>query len=1225
MVEHDLDCLKASDAIIELGPESGAKGGEVIFNGPIDDWRGIKIEPKLESHFESSLPANWPVLSIKNATARNLKGFDLSIPLNSLVAISGPSGSGKSSLIHEVLESAFQRYRLKLNDPKENLVTGFEQINQFLLVDQSPIARSPRGNIATYSGIWDTVRDLLASTEKAQELALSRSAFSFNVDRGRCVACSGAGFVREDMQFLSDVYLPCDSCLGKRFQASVLSVEYKGKSVDQLLEISVEEAAELFATHSKISLLCEVLISLGLGYLRLGHPLSELSGGEAQRLKLVPYIAKDNSQKNLFIFDEPTTGLHAKDVERLVALFKLLRTKGHSIICIEHNLALLTASDWLIDLGPDGGDGGGYLLMQGTPKNFAEYSDSELGSTARFISEFVAQTKPKLKMLRPTKSSAAKQIEIRGAREHNLKNIDIDLPLNTLTAITGVSGSGKSSLAKDIIYAEGQRRYLDCLSPYARQFIKELTKPDIDSIRNILPTICVHQHTFQPGQLSTIATVSEVSNFLRLLLSKCGVQYCPEHPQLAISAFSAEQMAEQILAQSKAQTVRILAPIIKLKKGTHKAIFERAIKAEIAEVRVDGMWGRPSLFLEELEKSKPHSIDFVVARFAPKRVAKELLAEAISQALTLGSGTIISVSDQQEKILSTERACAICERGFFKPDPEDLSFHSRRGSCESCSGQGQIKEKPCPECNASRLKPIGRNVRLAGLNIHELSSFRPSELRKFLAKIEFSARDQAVSRPILLELNAKLDLLVKIGLDYLPLFRSAETLSSGELQRLRLSAAMGSPLSGVMFIFDEPSAGLHPLDNQRVISQLISLKERGNSVLVIEHDPSTILAAEHIIEIGPGGGAEGGQVVANQSLKEFLKRADSPTAKALTTELELSNGSIEGPTKWLRIKDASINNIKKLSLNLPLGRLVVVAGVSGAGKSSLLHGLIADQIGAAGGNSWNSARAKISSDIEIARLCLVDQKPIGKNSRSTPASYLGIWDEIRKLFANTLESRARGWSSSFFSYNAGKGRCSECGGMGMVRLEMSFLADAYSSCESCLGKRFSDQALSVKFLDLNPADMLALTFDQAKSIFVNHRRIFSVLSQGCELGLGYLRLGQSSSTLSGGESQRIKLVDELNTKRREHTLYILDEPTTGLHKQDVAKLVAVLRNLRSLGHSVMVIEHDEHVIASADYVIEFGPGPAEQGGQVVFEGSPIELRKAKTAWGEILDKAQLCR
>ncbi len=1234
MVEHDPDCLYAADSIIELGPHAGAHGGEIVYNGPREGWQGLRMHPFKPSDAPLSTEQ---FLRVRSARNRNLKSINLDIPLESFVCLTGVSGSGKSSLLTEVIEASYQLYKGVIPPEVTVLgsVTGFEHVSDVLLIDQSPLAKSPRANIATYTKVWDRIRECLAGTEGAITRKLTKSSFSFNVNAGRCPVCEGAGFIREDMQFLSDVFVECEACLGKRFQAAVLEVTYKGKSVHDFLQMTVEECKDFFSAEHHIYAVTSLLSQLGLGHATLGHPLSELSGGEAQRLKLIPHIIEGQRQRSLFLFDEPTTGLHVRDVEKLLELFEFLKSKGHSVICVEHNLRVMAAADWIIDLGPAGGDGGGEVVKEGIPANFVKSVKGNNGHdslTARYLSDFCKEfgsgaakpSKKENKKLNKGRKDFA--IHIKGAREHNLQDISLSIPLNSFITLTGVSGSGKSTIAKDILYAEGQRRYLDCLSPYARQFIKELKKPDIDDIENVQPTICVYQHTFQPSALSTVGTMSEVYNFLRLLFAKVGVQYCPDHPEESISPLSAENIAHLIKSSSKG-VVRLLAPVIKLKKGNHRAVLQRAIDTEISEVRVDGRINSASTFLDEgLAKTKTHSIEFVVAKFNPKNLPYDLVLESVQHTLTIGGGDVVVLGDGEERVFSSQRTCPKCQRGFFKPDPEDLSFHSRRGRCPDCDGSGVVNNSVCKGCNGSRLHEIGRNIRLLEKNIFELSQKNPVQLLKDLEQIGREETTREITEPITKELKGKLSTLVHLGLDYVALSRDCVTLSNGELQRLRLATAIGSPLSGVTYIFDEPSAGLHPADNKRLLSKLLDLKDRGNTVLQIEHELDSILRSEVLIDIGPGAGKHGGRVVFQGSVAEALADAQSPTGLALRTPLEVNEKifSIDSSLPMLNVRQATKNNLKNICVDIPLQRLVTIAGVSGAGKTSLVHGVIVDSLSTGKGskNSWKSKFGGVTSSPDIERLLLIDQKPIGKTSRSTPASYLGMWDEIRKIYASTLEAKSRGWTASFFSHNTGKGRCPTCKGNGELTLEMSFLAEAKVLCESCFGSRFTPEADTVKYKDLAVSEVLKLTFEEAKSFFVNHRKIHQICRLACDLGLGYLSLGQPSSTMSGGEAQRLKLVAELHVERRGHSLYILDEPTTGLHRTDVALLLKGLRALVTQGHSVLLIEHDADTVSQSDWVIELGPGPGEKGGTVIFEGVPSDLSLKDTPWGEAIRERQ---
>jgi excinuclease ABC subunit A len=1226
VVEHDPDVITAADHIIEIGPRAGALGGEVVFDGPASEWAGVTIAGRIVASKQID-PTR--MLHIKGAAARNLKSLDIHIPLGVLTCLTGVSGSGKSTLAHEVILNAWKYQCGTIDAPQGFLRSeGFEKLDDLIFIDQSPLAKTPRANIATYTKVWDAIRDLLASTDQAQALGCSKSTFSFNVNAGRCTSCEGAGFIREDMQFLSDVYVPCETCLGKRFQPTVLSISYEGKNVDEFLSMTVDEAVAFFTKHPLRSVLetLTVLQKLGLGASRLGHPLSELSGGEAQRLKLVPYLTEHVTKQCCFIFDEPTTGLHVHDVENFIRLLNELLRRGSTVLCIEHNLSVLQNADWVIDLGPEGGHAGGHLLYQGELSGLLKIKRNE---TAQHLSQYITATAnvvraPKTKD-HPRRSQQNTAIEVLGAREHNLKNISVSIPVDRVVAITGVSGSGKSTLAKDIIYAEGQRRYLDCLSPYARQFIKELKKPDIDAIQNVRPTICVYQHTFQPSALSTVATMSEVYNFLRLLFAKVGTQHCPDHPDQAIAPLAAADIAAKIMHRKDA-TIRLLSPVIVKKKGSHQAVFTRALESEILEVRVDGVLGKTSHFADGLAKAKVHSIDFVIAKFNPKTINRDALIETIETALTLGGGAVIILADNgKEEILSSKRACPVCETGFLKLDPEDLSFNSKRGRCTSCDGFGHDDSGTvCASCGGSRLQPMGRNVRILGKTIYECTQLNPAALLKELDHVAATLPPSSLTLAgaVLVELRAKLAALCELGLDYIALSRSCRTLSGGELQRLRLATAMGSPLSGVMYIFDEPSAGLHPLDTQLVLSKIKTLNEANNAVILIEHDIESIKAADHIIDIGPLAGIHGGEIVYAGSVSEYTTET-TPTGAALTLPIRLNNRPVQ-KTAQLHLMKGSCHTVQNCSTSLPLHQLVAIGGVSGSGKSTLVHEIINYTLreGKKKKDLLVSDRASLALDTPIDKIIYLDQKPIGSTSRSTPASYLGVWDEIRKVFASTLEARAQGWNQGHFSYNAGKGRCAACKGAGLITLEMNFLADAKVACEDCNGTRYGNDIQIVRYGGRTISEVLALTFEEAKSAFANHKKIHQPLKIACDLGLGYLTLGQSSVTLSGGEAQRLKIVSELSGNPRGHPLYILDEPTLGLHRSDVFRLIESLRALVERGSSVFVIEHDMDVIAASDYFLEMGPGAGAAGGTIIAKGTPAIVAQGSTPWGSLLRRAK---
>ncbi|RMD87764.1 MAG: excinuclease ABC subunit A [Candidatus Dadabacteria bacterium] len=1219
VVEHDLDCIFEADHIVEIGPGAGEKGGAICYEGEANRWKGVKLE--IPDTLLGDFKGSSKCISVEGAYHRNLKGIRCHLPLNRFVVITGVSGSGKSTLLEEVLYGEYQKWRKGL----ESVLYGCDRVEDVVLVDQTPIAKNPRGNIATYSGIWGEVRDLLAESSEAVAKGLTKSSFSFNLKGGRCEECKGAGFVKEEMQFLSDVYIRCDSCLGSRFKDVVSGVRLRGRSVAEILDMSVSEASEFFADNKRITSLCRTLSAVGLGYIRLGHPLSELSGGESQRLKLVSFLMKKGRKNSLLLFDEPTTGLHFFDVMNLVRLFRELVNRGHTVVCVEHNLPLIYCADWMLELGPEGGEGGGRIIIEGNPRELLSSHSMMSTPTINSLRDFCNKLSKGGSCGRIVRKenvrregSGVDRIEIRGAREHNLKGVDITLPLNRIVSITGVSGSGKSTLAYDIVYAEAQREYLQALAPYARHYIGTLKQPDIDSISGIAPSVAVSQYTNATKGLSTVGTLSECYNFLRLLFAKIGVQYCQKHPEARVEKLSARAISEELCRRFNG-SVKVLAPIISNRKGFHKDVIERALASEIRLIRVDGRYGTPAQFISGLERNKSHTIEFVVAECNPTRVPVDVMYEAVDQALALSPHGIVVDIGGKDEIYSTERACTVCRRGYLPPDPEDFSFHSSRGACRGCGGKGiDARGKRCKSCGGARLKKKGLSVKISEKSIYDLASLKIEDLIVFLKSLSFNGRKEEIVKIINKELLFRLEALDRLGLGYLSLDRDCDTLARGELQRVRISTALGSPLTGVIYILDEPSIGLHPLDNMKVLKLLTKLKELGNHLFVIEHDLDTILRGDYIIEMGPGGGSYGGTVVFSGSQKKYRKEVELLLNKDLAAPKKALEQSVNSDS--LIVMRGSCNNIKDIKIKVPLKRFVSVIGVSGAGKSSFVLGILAKALveGKQKDGCYSTENATITSTCSIDGVCHITQKPIGKNSRSTPASYLGIWGEIRDVYAKLPEAKELGFRSSDFSFNAGKGRCSECGGLGEKKLEMSFLPSAFVTCPQCLGGRFTKLASGVRYKGLSISDVLNMTFDEARDFFSSHKRIRRAVDLACALGLGYLKLGQGSSTLSGGEAQRIRLAKEISKGRRGHTVYILEEPTVGLHRIDISRLVEALKTLVYHGNSVIVVENDLSLIAEADYLIEFGPEAGEKGGKVVFQGDFAMLEVSDSPWGSYL-------
>ena len=1586
-----------------------------------------------------------PVLTITNAALHNLKNLTIAIPLHCFVCLTGVSGSGKTTLIRDLLLPALEEnLRSKISDQKSpdqpdsdereddtphaprpaSSLTGWQHLSQVVLVDQSPLGKTPRSNPAVYIGAFEDLRELFAATELAKQRGLNASAFSFNSGVGQCERCRGAGFEKIEMQFLSDIFIRCPDCHGRRYREHILEVKLCGQrpgkvlsaqcpvpsvqspatapplstehfptghwSIADLLEATVDDALQFLTsfTHlpagrraeSSLKLLQEV----GLGYLRLGQPINTLSGGESQRLKLVSHLAESPQRRTgvapvsnldsgqfhkptetdgdrrdacptLFLFDEPTTGLHFDDVRGLLKVFQRLVDAGHSLLVIEHNLDVIKSSDWVIDLGSEAGERGGQLVAAGTPEEVAQ---CEASHTGRFLREVLGagresekagrwEIKPKTgathtltfppahlptrlptplelactlwnyhraastprpadviiglgsydlrvarhcaqlfqqslapillftgaqgnftrgkwskseaemfadeavaagvareniliepratntgdnlrfsgqllesrgyrpetillvaksQMLRrslataaiawpdvtviasapphsfdeqptpdhplddlinemvgdlqriieyprlgyqtpqelpaevlaayheliargytrhllspPPPRPSADAISIRGAREHNLKNLSLDIPRGQFVVVTGVSGSGKSTLAFDLIFAEGQRRFLDSMSTYARQFVEQLARPEVDLITGLPPTVSIEQRTTRGGGKSTVATVTEVYHFLRLLFARLGTQFCPDC-QKPVEAQTRDQLARGLQAEMKMRgDLLLLAPVVRNRKGFHTDVAEWAAKHGHQEIRADGkIFDTSQPF--RLDRFKEHDVEIVTGVLdfgvppsggraskasrkskarkteppeggTPNRTPQQLIDET----LALGHGTLFALDNHGKiSIHSTERACPGCGRSFEPLDPKMFSYNSAQGWCPKCRGFGELfylpdverganadaieeswwgwqegKREACPECHGARLNPVARAVRLqiserklkiTNPSIDDFSQLAVAAAADLFQRLKFKGRAAAIARDILPEIAERLKFLREVGLGYLQLGRGVTTLSGGEAQRIRLAAQLGSNLSGVLYVLDEPTIGLHARDNVQLLAALEQLQARGNSLLVVEHDEETMRRADYIIDLGPGAGVHGGELVAGGTLTELMQHENSITGQCLRAQevkkypsrgkrrpvvLECGDlsppslrrdlarrvsrrvakqkGGDQSPHSKITLHHAAINNLKDLTVQFPLNRLVVVTGVSGSGKSTLIRECLFPALQTALKrkirNSKPQTQKTLTGHQSLKAVYEVDQSPIGRTPRSTPATYVGFFDEIRRLYADTPEARMRGYTTSRFSFNSAQGRCPACEGAGNIKLEMNFLPPAFVRCETCGGSRFNRETLDIEHRGKNIAHALDLSVEEAVEFFGPFQKIRRPLEALRDTGLGYLKLGQTSPTLSGGEAQRVKLVTHLLTGLKEQlplpnenkkgNLFILEEPTIGLHISDVRRLVEMLQRLVDAGHSVIVIEHNLDLIAEADWVIDLGPEAGAAGGEVVAAGTPEEVARVK--------------
>ncbi|MFN7121743.1 MAG: excinuclease ABC subunit UvrA [Hydrogenophaga sp.] len=1425
VVEHDPAVMLAADRLIDMGPGPGERGGQIVFDGTPEAIRSadtltgayLGARKTIGMGFKRAVTDSTPRLILEGAREHNLKDVSVEFPLQRLVVVTGVSGSGKSSLIQDVLAPALLRHFGKSTDTPgaHDRLLGAEQLGEVVFVDQSPIGKTARSNPVSYVGAWDAIRALFADAPLSRQRSYTPAKFSFNSGDGRCPTCGGSGFEHVEMQFLSDVYLRCPDCDGKRYRPEILEVKIErtlparaeptsvraepveapantsaspstgsgrtdgvgarrtvSMNVADVLDLTVSEAAALFANDREVIRVLQPIVDVGLEYVKLGQPVPTLSGGEAQRLKLAGFLAEASKSASasrqplsrkgtLFLFDEPTTGLHFDDIAKLMRSLRKLLDAGHSLVVIEHNLDVIRSADWLIDLGPEGGDAGGLVVAEGPPEQVREHASSH---TARALREY-ALSMGEVHAVREGRAAdylgqssglaaAARRsdqhgnaIRIVNAKEHNLKNLSVNIPRGQFNVISGVSGSGKSTLAFDILFNEGQRRYLESLNAYARSIVQPAGRPEVDAVYGIPPTVAIEQRLSRGGRKSTVGTTTEVWHFLRLLYVKLGTQHCV-HDGAAVMPQSADSIAAAILKRYAGQHIGLLAPLVVNRKGVYTELADWARPRGHTHLRVDGEF-LPTSGFPRIDRFKEHTIELPVADFVVSPDNEAQLRSQLTKALEIGKGVVHVLHPLdglaraleegtstrelgQLEVFSTTRACPVCATSYPELDPRLFSYNSKHGWCPDCVGTGlklsrdqrsvlddsvrddkergreqsfaepevdDLVDEVCPGCAGTRLNVQARAVKFSAVGIADVARLSVREVRQWVQGLinnavrpepveghpgtqglrqaqpersfVMSVRETGIARDLLPEIESRLAFLEEVGLNYLTLDRGAPTLSGGEAQRIRLAAQLGSNLQGVCYVLDEPTIGLHARDNAILLNALHKLGDMGNTLVVVEHDEDTIRRADHIIDIGPSAGKRGGRVVAQGSVDDLSANPESVTGRYLLHAMKhplqtrrpvmpltpaLSpegRGSAKPPlppagegrgegSPWLHVHRAQLHNLNQLDAAVPLQRLVVITGVSGSGKSTLARDVLLTNVAAAVAQrstkagrdamdkgqypAWSGC-ASVSGYETVDRVLEVDQTPIGKTPRSCPATYIGFWDTVRKLYADTLEAKARGYGPGRFSFNTGEGRCPGCEGQGMRTIEMSFLPDVKVPCEVCHGARFNPETLAVTWKGKSIGDVLQMEVDEAVDFFAAMPSIGHPLQLLKDVGLGYLTLGQPSPTLSGGEAQRIKLVTELSKVRDDitrrgqkppHTLYVLDEPTVGLHMADVEKLIRVLHRLVDGGHSVVVIEHDLDVMAEADWIIDLGPEGGGGGGLIVAAAPPDEVVRLDTHTGRVL-------
>ncbi len=1307
VVEHDEETIWEADRIVDFGPGPGKAGGRILVNGSIQEL--LKNKESITGAFLSgkrSIPipkkrrkAGKEAIRIEGATHNNLKKIDAHFPLGVMIAVTGVSGSGKSSLITDTLYPALANHlhRAEHVVGAHHKIMGIEAIDKVIAIDQTPIGRTPRSNPATYIKIFDDIRALFSKLPESVAKGFAPGRFSFNVRDGACPQCHGMGMIRIDMDFMEDQWVPCQSCQSKRFDHETLSVHYKGKNIHDVLEMSVSDARDFFANIPSLKRKLDVLCQVGMEYISLGQPSTTLSGGEAQRIKLAKELVRPGTGKTFYILDEPTTGLHFHDIQALLLVLQELVSRGNSVLVIEHNMDVVKTADWVIDLGPEGGDGGGRIGAQGTPEQVAK-NESPTGRALRHVlSPQKHVHKPAPKKI----GTEIRSIEIQGAEQNNLKHLNLSIPRGQLTICTGPSGSGKSSLAFETIYAEGQRRYIESLTPYARQFVQQMPKPKLSQIEGLSPAIAIEQKAAAGNPRSTVGTLTEAYDYLRLLYARAGTAYCPETGE-EIKAITKDYVVDRILSYPSGEKITLLAPLTLQKNEKFEELTAKLSRQGYVRIRLNGQiyeLDSPIPF----DRKRKNELALVIDRLKVGQESMSRLYEAVENAASIGEGKILVMREQEDQLFNLSFAVESTGKSYPPISPHTFSFNSPEGMCLDCQGLGYqygadfsrnpelmrlsvigllrhfwtttfiplfeeflkkegidpylplaeltpaqlqlflngapedkwittpqgfrfrwlglqpilaragkvahheirapliplLDEITCVSCGGARLHPLARSVRIGPYGIADLCRLPIVKAHDFLENLKLPKSSAKVLEEVMKQLKGRLSFLMKVGLDYLSLERRAPTLSNGESQRIRLARQLGSQLTGVLYVLDEPTIGLHPHDNERLNQALSSLKLLGNTLLMVEHDPQTVATADYIIDFGPGAGLHGGHITAEGSYSEILKNPNSLTGAYLSGKQTIGIPEKRRPVKKsFPITHAHKHNLKNLSFELPLQVLSCLTGVSGSGKSTLMHEVI-----------YPTFAALLGEEEPFNKIIVIDQDPIGHTVRSDVGTYADVLPSLREFYAGLAGARVKGLQPRHFSYNHRKGMCTACWGLGYKKVEMLFLPAVKVVCDQCHGMRLNPVSLEVSYEGNNFGQLLEMTVEEARFRFEILPKAKRILDTLISVGLGYLKLGQEMASLSGGEAQRMKLSRELAKRGTGKTLYLLDEPTTGLHPDDIKKLLGLLHRLVDKGNTMVIIEHNLDIIRNADYLIDLGPGAGDQGGRIVCTGTPEQVAK----------------
>ena len=1401
VVEHDEETIRSSDYLIDIGPGAGERGGEITFEGKPDDLVAnsdilnsstrdyLSGEKSIEIPSQRRKRDTEKQLVLLGVTHNNLKSLDVSIPLGLFVAISGVSGSGKSSLVHDVLYRA-----LKEDEPEDVYATednsnvsargryseieGRQHIDKVIIIDQKPIGKNSRSNPATYTKVLNDIRKLYADTPDSKIRGYTSTRFTFNTEAGRCITCKGMGYRVIEMQLLPDVEVPCEICEGKRYDEETLEILYKGKSIADVLGMMVDDALVFFENIPSIQHILQTLQDVGLGYLRLGQSAVTLSGGEAQRMKLASELRKKATGNTLYIMDEPTTGLHFDDIKKLLEAMNKIVDAGNSLLVIEHNLEILKSADWLIDLGPEGGDAGGTIVAEGSVEMLAKLKH---GYTGKFLADALNgnvlkfhPTSDETTTSRIISQFGGSSIEVEKATQHNLKAISLEIPKGKITTVSGPSGSGKTSLVMDTIFLEGQRRFVESLSSYARQFLRRSEGGNVQSLTGLSPAIAIDQRVANRSPRSTVATSTEIYDYLRVLFANFGKPECV-NGHGPVKTWTNLEIFEDLLDKNDDNQIFIGFLGVLRYKGKNegekvhnfedddasfstfseqdlKFMNELVIHSSpeetlpvlgVSRILLSDFSTLPIEEIEDFEYDRPYW--FIVDRLVVRKDEKQRIIESIEKIRRFSQTVEIRLREEAQlsKRYPLLGSCIVCSFTFPEEvSPRMFSFNHYLASCPTCAGLGYIQDfavellapdktlsvvegavkiyhagrfendegyyykkmeavcdlvgvslyQPlykmkkaqlhhlfygkqsqeedlnfvytqangktqvetrnkfiglipqwrdaykrgqgtywkkkmnkfmtrvmCSGCNGNRLSSLSLGYKIGGLSIIEFTSLTPQRAIEHLDSLSLSDSEEIINRDVIEQIKHKCHFLINVGLDYLQLNMRSDKLSGGEAQRIRLASQLGSSLVGVLYCLDEPTIGLHPRDTHRLLKVIRDLKDKGNTVLIVEHDTTIIENSDFLVDMGPGAGVSGGEVVSMGDTSSVLADPNSITGQWIERERNRVRKSHRGihSQRWVELHGVKTNNLKNISVNIPLEMLTCITGVSGSGKSSLiqitLSSVLCEHVGKTKDDIMKLAKLEdwhVPNFVTDVRI--VDQSPISKSPRSNAATYSDVWTYVRQLFAIVPGAKARGFTSSRFSFNSKSGRCKNCAGLGYITVELLFIADVSTVCPTCQGKRFNLRTLSVSYRGKNVSDVLKMTVQEASDFFGNHPNIKKRLQTLVDVGLGYLPLGQATSTLSGGEAQRMKLAKHLvpNLKQEGHTVILLDEPTTGLHASDVDVLIKAINYVIDQGNSVIVVEHNVDFIKNCDWIMDLGPEGGNGGGQLICEGTPEKVAKS---------------